>query len=398
MANPTGWAITALGSVLWLFRMGLGLTVLVVGSIFVGVWGTWRLATLYPSNRARIGALLVYAAVPLVPGVISTGRLSALFAYAALPWFVHLLRNAVGIGTADPAAAADDLRDGIIALARRERVRRTALLTVATAVAVAMAPAILPVVVLVTVILGLTSLASGSGWLTAAWFGGLGLVACAGAWILNLPWALTWSWSDLTATPIAGAEGRGALDLATMAIGRGRFEVLAIALYVPVLVALAVARAWRLSWAARAGGLIVVFLGLAVLQDRDSLPFALPDVGVLLAPVALGLALSSASAVAAFGEDVAGRNFGWRQPAGLLSIAAVAVGVFPAVITLTDGAWYAPRTSLVRAVQSALVPSADAGDYRVLYLGDPRAHPVPLRRAGRRRGVRARRRRRDRSP
>ncbi|MET0145968.1 MAG: glycosyltransferase [Ilumatobacteraceae bacterium] len=377
VANPTGWAVVSLGSVFWLFRMGLGLTVLVVGSVFVGVWGAWRLATLYPSNRARVSALLVYAAVPLVPGVISTGRLSALFAYAAIPWFVHLLRVAVGIGTADPAAAVDDLRDGVIALSWRERVRRTALLTVATAVAVALAPAILPIVLVVTLVLGLTSLVSGAGWRTAAWFSGLGLVACAGAWILNVPWSPTWSWSDLAATPIAGADGRGALHVATMAIGGGRFEVLAIALYLPLLVGLAVARAWRLTWAARAGGLVVVFLGLAVLQDRDDLPFAVPDVGLLLVPVALGLALAAASAVAAFGEDVAGRNFGWRQPAGLVSIAAVAIGVFPALLTLTDGAWYAPRTSLVEAVESALVPTADSGDYRVLYVGDPRIIPFP---------------------
>ena len=105
--------------------------------------------------------------------------------------------------------------------------------------------------------------------------------------------------------------------------------------------ALAVGRAWRLTWAARAAGLILVFLALAVLQDRDDLPFAVPDVGVLLVPVALGLALAAASAVAAFGEDVAGRTFGWRQPAGLLAIGAVAVGLFPALLTITDGAWFA---------------------------------------------------------
>ena len=288
VANPTGWAVLSIASVLWLFRMGLGLTVLVVGSVLVGVWGTWRLATLYPSNRARVVALLVYAAIPLVPGVISTGRLTALFAYAAVPWFVHLLRVAVGIGTADPAAAQDDLRDGIIGLSIRERVRRTALLAVVTALVVALAPAVLPVVVVISVVLGLTSLAVGTGWRTAAWFTGLGLAASLLAWLLNLPWSPTWSWADLTAPPLAGATGRGALDVATMAIGGGRLEILALALYVPVLVALAVGRAWRLTWAARAAGLILVFLGLAVLQDRDDLPFAVPDVGVLLVPVALG--------------------------------------------------------------------------------------------------------------
>ena len=56
--------------------------------------------------------------LPLVPGVMSTGRLSALVAYAAVPWFVHLLRVAVGIGTADPAAADTDLVDGVLAPSR----------------------------------------------------------------------------------------------------------------------------------------------------------------------------------------------------------------------------------------------------------------------------------------
>ena len=48
----------SVASVVWLFRMGLGLTMLVIGLVFLGVLGTWRLATLYPSNRARIAARL----------------------------------------------------------------------------------------------------------------------------------------------------------------------------------------------------------------------------------------------------------------------------------------------------------------------------------------------------
>ena len=377
VANPTGWAVMSVASVLWLFRMGLGLTVLVVGLVFLGVLGTWRLATLYPSNRARIAALLVYAAIPLVPGVISTGRLTALVAYAAVPWFVQLLRVAVGIGTADPASAADDLPDGIIGLTPRERVRRTALLAVITALAVALAPAVLGVVVVVSVVLGITTLAAGAAWKTALWFTGLGLAASGLAWLLNLPWSPTWSWDDVVAPELAGPPGRGLVDVATMAIGQARLEVLALALYVPVLVALAVGRAWRLTWGARAAGLIIVFLTLALLQDRDALPMRGPDIGVLLVPVALALALSAASAVAAFGEDVAGRRFGWRQPVGLLSIGAVAVGLFPALLTIGDGAWFAPSTSLVESVETSLASPTDVGDYRVLYLGDPRLIPFP---------------------
>ncbi len=335
-ANPTGWGVLSIASVLWLFHQGLGLTLLVVGLVFLGVWGTWRLATLFPTNRSRIAALVVYAALPLVPGVMSTGRLTALVAYAAVPWFVHLLRVAVGIGTADPAAAAVDLVDGVLALAPRERIRRTAMLTIVAALGVALAPAVLPVLALVAVVLGLTSLAANAGWRTSAWMAGLGLAACAGAWLLNLPWSATWSWDDLVAPTLAGAPGRGLSEVASMAIGRGRFSVLSLTLYVPVLIALLVGRAWRLTWAARASGLVVVFLGLAVLQDRDALPFRAPEIGVLLVPVGLGLAISAAASIAAFGNDVAGRTFGWRQPLGLLGIAAVIVGVVPALFTLTE--------------------------------------------------------------
>jgi GT2 family glycosyltransferase len=377
VANPTGWGALSIASVLWLWHQGLGLTVLVVGLVILGVWGAWRLGTVFPSNRARIATLVVYAAVPLLPGVMSTGRLSALVAYAAVPWFVHLLRMAVGIGTADPQAAVSDLVDGVIDLRPRERIRRTAMLAIAAALAVALAPAILPILVVVTIVLALTSLAAGAGLRTSGWMAGLGLAGCAVAWILNLPWATSWSWDDLVAPSLAGAPGRGLADVAAMSIGRGRFTALSLALYVPVLIALLVGRAWRLTWAARAAGMVVVFLLLAMLQDVDSLPFRVPDIGLLLVPVCLGVAISAAAAFAAFGEDIAERTFGWRQPLGLLGVVAVIIGVAPALFTLTDGAWYAPRASLTEAVEVPLPPASSIGDYRVLYLGDPRLIPFP---------------------
>ncbi|MBA3288596.1 MAG: glycosyltransferase family 2 protein, partial [Acidimicrobiia bacterium] len=256
-ANPTGWAVLSLASVAWWFRMGLGLTVLVVGLVLLGVFGTWRLATLFPSNRARLVALVVYAAVPLVPGVLSTGRLTALVAYAAAPWFVHLLRNAVGIGTADPTIVDDSMVDGIFELARRERVRRTAVLAIAAALAAALAPAVLALLVTMTVVLGLATLLVGAGWRTAVWFTGLGLAGCLGAWLLNLPWSATWSWDDIAAPTLAGPGGRKLVDVAAMDVGTSRLALLALFLYVPVLVALAVARGWRLTWAARGAGLVV---------------------------------------------------------------------------------------------------------------------------------------------
>ena len=89
------------------------MTLSVVGLYIVGAAGMWRLAAVYPANRSRIAAMVVYVATPLVPGVLATGRWSVLAWYAALPWMVYLLRRAVGIGTADPETADDDLVDGI---------------------------------------------------------------------------------------------------------------------------------------------------------------------------------------------------------------------------------------------------------------------------------------------
>ena len=375
-ANPTGWGVLSIASVLWLGRMGLGLTVLVVGLVLLGIWGTWRLATVFPTNRARIVALVVYAALPLVPSALSTGRFSALVAFAAVPWFVHLLRMAAGIGTADPAADAVDLVEGVLAPRTRERIRRTALLVLATALAAALAPAVLPVLAVVAVVLSATTLAVGAGARTAGWLAGLGIVGCAGGFLLNLPWSTTWTWDDLVPPALAGPPGRGVVDVASMAIGASRFEVLALAWYVPLVVALLVARAWRLTWAARAAGLVIVFLGLAILQDRDALPFRVPEVGILLAPVGLGLALGAAGATAAFGRDLAGRTFGWRQPLGLVGVAAVMVGAVPALFVMTDGAWYAPRAG-ARGSRGGAVAGARRAGRRRRRAGRRLPDPVP---------------------
>ena len=81
--------------------------------------------------------------------------------------------------------------------------------------------------------------------------------------------------------------------------------------------------------------------------------------------------------MAAFGQDVAGRRFGWRQPLAVLGIASVLFGVLPAALTIADGAWFTPRIGLVELVEPQLRPAAEVGDYRVLYLGDPRLIPFP---------------------
>ncbi|HSM66913.1 MAG TPA: hypothetical protein VK860_11450, partial [Ilumatobacteraceae bacterium] len=296
---------------------------------------------------------------------------------AAVPWTVHLLRRAAGISTADPLLSAADAVDGLVTLDGLERARRTVLAGIVVAVAVAFAPIVLPVVVVLAVLLAAATLLAGGPWQTAAWFAVTGLGAAAVGALLNLPWIFSWSWEGLVGAPPIGEPGRGLVELASFEIGTTDLAVLSLALYLPVFAALLLARAWRLTWAVRAGVLVVAFGALAVLGDRGSLPFSTPEAGVLLVPVALGLAVSAAAALAAFDLDVRGGSFGWQQPLGILASVAVVVGVVPGVVAIADGSFQTPTTPLARLIDASIPEAGADGDFNVLLIGDARVLPVP---------------------
>jgi len=377
-ANPTGWASLAGLSVFTLFRMGLLHTLFVLGLIVVGVAGMSKLATVFPSTRARIGALAVYAASPLVGGAMSGGYLTVLVVYAALPWAVHLLRRAAGIETADPRRADEDVADGVVDLAIDEQIRRVLAAALVVGLAAAFAPIVLPVALLAGLLLSLGTLLALASWRTAARLAGVTVAACVGAILLNLPWAMTWTWEGLVGPPPIGDPGRGLLAIASFEIGAVDFAALSLALYLPVFASVALARAWRLTWAIRAGVLVLVFGGMAVLADRGSMPIDMPQAGVLLVPVALGVAVASGAALAAFDLDVRGGSFGWRQPLGILASIAVIVGVVPGIGAIRDGAWETPATPLARLLDASFPDAVEVGgDYNTLFVGDSRLLPVP---------------------
>ena len=376
-ANPTGLATIAFLSVFTLFRMALLQTVFVIGLVALGMLGTWKTATVFPSTRARIAALAVYAASPLVAGAFAVGSLDTLVAYAAVPWMVHAGRRAVGVGTADPRTIELDLVDGLVDLAFSERIRRTLQLALVIALAAAFTPVLLPLSLVVGVLLAVGTLLALASWRTALDQLVVTVVAAVVAAIIHLPWAGTWSWTGFVGPSPVGDPQRGLFAVAAFEIGPVDVVGLSLAFYLPLLAALLLAKAWRLTWAVRSAMLVVGFGALAVLGDRGDLPFATPFAGVLLVPVALGLALAAAAALAAFDLDVLGESFGWRQPLGLLAGLAVGIGVVPAVAALGDGAWKMPANPLSELIESQLpdVPADTDSDYRVLVLGDARLIP-----------------------
>lgn len=375
--NPTGWATLSGLSVVTLFHMGMLHTLFILGLIVVGAAGMWRLASVFPSTRAHVAALVVYAASPLVSGAMSSGRLTVLIVYAVAPWYIHLVRRAAGVDTADPRTAELDVADGVVELSTNERLRRTLVAGLVLALAVAFAPIALPVAVILAILLALGTVLAQAPWTTAFWFLVTGIAAAVAAALLNFPWMLSWTWSDLVGAPPIGEANLGLMSLASMNIGDTQFAVFALALYLPVLAALAMARAWRLTWAVRAGVLVVAFGALALFADRGSLPFAMPEAGVLLVPVAVGTAIACAAALAAFDLDVRDASFGWKQPLGILASVAIVVGVVPGVLALPDGSFDMPSTPLARLIDASLPEETDTGAYNVLLIGDARLLPVP---------------------
>ncbi len=361
-------------------------TWLILGPILLGYLGVWRSLAFIPSARSRLGAVLVYAAVPLPYAAVSAGRWAVVLTYGALPWAFSLLRRAGGLTAVSGRGWGDDeIAEAVQRVDTRELVRVMALLSLLTAAVGAFSPTFPVLVVAVAVVLAIGTFAAG-GSRTALTAVLAAVVALAVAFVLLQPWSFdllrSGSWDDIAGPSLSGPRNIGLVELATFQVGKVPAAVLALALYVPVFAGPLVARGWRLTWSARAASLVVAFGTLAVLDDRGSLPVRLPEPGLVLAPVALGLAIAAGSALAGFEHDIRGSRFGWRQPLGLLVSVALVVGLFQAVIGAAGGRWstrslaLADYLSQLPAAVAANPAGVPAGDYRIVFVGDPRLLPV----------------------
>lgn len=376
VAVPGGWGIIGLLDTLLASQDGLVGLVLALGPVLLGLLGVQRLAAIFPVPRARVATLVVYAASPVAGLALGHGEWEALVVYGVLPWVVHMGRRLAGIITADPSTLEGDLADGLASPGPGER-RRTAaglVLVVATAAALAPVAAIVSSAVLVAMAIG-TVVVRG-GWRTAGW---LVVAAASGptAYVMNLPWSATWSWDGVVGVERASAVGNGLLRNLALGDPRSSMALLALGLYLPMIAAVSISRAWRLTWAVRGATVAVIGAALLVADDRGALLFAVPARAVLVVPVALGLALCAGAVAGGFGIDVLTRDFGWRQPLALAANLGIIVGVVPGVFAVGSGEWGMPRNPLPELAASQFPPLSDTGSYRVLWVGDPRVLPVP---------------------
>jgi GT2 family glycosyltransferase len=371
---PSGVAMLGLGGLGFLGSMSFFRTVTILAPVLLGFLGMWRLVRPLGTQRARLTGLVVYAAVALPYNAIAIGRWSGLIVYGAMPWVAGSLARLSGLAPYAPPAVepGSDVRPA------RSAAARVAALGLLVAVTTAFVPVFALEVVLVALALALGSLLVGGvdGALRAL---GGAVGAAVVAVVLNLPWAshaLTHLSGTLGSAPLASAEDRGLDALLRFATASHDGGVLAYLLLVPAVVALLLGRAWRLAWAGRAGVLALAFFAIAWTADRGWGPTAGTPVEVWLVPAAVGLAWAGACGAVAVDEDVRGTRLSWRQPLGVLAVLAVAIGVLPSLGAAGDGAWDLGGTDNADAL--AFLPSGQVpGDYRILWVGDPRALPQP---------------------
>ncbi len=367
-ALPAGYALLGLGGVATFGHMALLRTLLVVTPLLLGYLGAWRLARPLGSQRAKLGAVVIYAAVPLGYNAIATGRWAGVIVYGALPWVVASLARLSGLAPFAP-------QDGVPS---RSLLSRAAGLALLTAVVSALVPVFALVVVLTGAGLFLGTLPVGGVRGVARALAAAVVAALVAMLLLLLPWGWSLlssgSWPTLTSVAIPGGERLGFAEVATFSTGPITMGWFGWAFAFVVVAALLIGRDWRLAWASRATGLIVVSVLVAWLGDRGSLPFALPALEVVLAPAAVGLALAAAAGAAAVERDVAGTSLSWRQPLGTLAAIAVGISVLPALVAVPDGRWKLGTTDFADSL--AFLPTQrQAGDFRVLWVGDPRNIP-----------------------
>lgn len=379
-------------------KAGLAGTVLILGSLPLGLVGMWRLVGMLVRNasfdldlesdpayrpislttaeeRARLvgqaAATFAYAVAPVFVDALNAGRLDAMIAYGVLPW---LLRGALRVRRPGDSKMASVLRIGV-----------------PLGLAVALAPTLFVawIVVVVGWMLGVLLAPSRSSDLeqVAAEQAdqgriqpivllrhiGLPIVAAV---VLVFPWLVSVVLQH-PETLVGGDQSRvrslalnRLVHLATGPVGRNRLGWL---LVFAAIVPLFLADGPRERNAVRAWSMSILAITLSWLAGRGWGPLV-PPAAVMAVIIAMGFAIAAGLGLAAFSLDVRNRSFGWRQGVVLASAVGLGLTSLPLIAASRGGRWNLPSRTL--ANELAWMPAdASNGSFRSLWIGSPRILP-----------------------
>ncbi len=361
-ATPSGFGF--LGVVAWLLGGSVGFvrTLWVLGPVFVGLAGAWRLLAVTGSRRAQIATLVAYAAVPLPWTAVALGSWTTLGVYAVSPWVLRALLEA-------QASAPFRTVGG--------PVRPLWAAAVAAGVAVGLAGVFDPIVAVVTVIVaaGLVAGAfvavnpTGLVRLLAATVG-----AAVVAGVIALPFSIDlvlagFPWHPLADGRTGSASTESLSDIVRFAFGPDDPGTFVWAFGVLMVVPLLVGRAWRFDLTVRLWFVALTGWAITLAAVHGVVPFGLPEPAVLAGPSAIAVAGLCGVCVSAVEHDLRAAGFGWRQALLPVAVVAAMVATLPALALIESGRWGIARNGYENVLPLE-APGLD-GTYRVLWLGHP---------------------------
>ena len=360
-SNSSGYVLMALAGAISFGRTGSLQTVLIIGTVFVGAFGMWKVPTGYFSLRARAIGMAMYVAVPLPYVALSKGRLSDLLVYAALPWVLRLfVRAELGLRGA-----------------KQTQLLATAVLF--AAVVFAFVPTFLAIVVWVAIAWIIGGFIAQANLRQAIAVGRIVVALVVGALVLNAPWVSQFAnaqWMDhFIGNQAASVQRVGFTQLARFDGGLLRFGVIALGLYIPVFVSVVVTRSNTFIWATRSLSLVVLTGMLIVAIDANVVNIAAPSFGQLSAIVACGLALGAGALASFVFDDELTLAYRWWKPVVACAVVASFLGALPAVSMAVGGSWNQSKTAIAD-LYTQMQANPPEGDYNVVYVGRSEVLPV----------------------
>ncbi len=399
---PQAFAFIGLAGMLVLGHMGFLQHLAVLGTLPVGALGAWYLGRPLGSRWARTVTMVAYAVIPLPYGALGLGSWEVLVAYAAAPWVLRLLLEAMGLEPYDTRyRAARRTRPGALRVLgstnnRSRRLGPVPRCGLSLAVLVALTSAVAPseVVVVLICAIGLLAGSAFAGQSAAAVRSlVVAVLGVLGAVILSVPWTLGLLHPGPGLAALGGpgsVEPAGVGQLLALRIGGVGVTPLAWGLVAAALLPLLVGQGWRFAWASRCWGVAVACWLAAWLGGKGWLGVSIPT-GVLLAAASAAIALCVGLGVVAFQTDLARFRFGWRQLASLLAAAGVLVGTFSFLGATVGGRWGLPTQDYNQVLswmpacatgsggspcQLGGLQAVHGGAFRVLWMGNPEALPM----------------------
>lgn len=371
-ATPA-FAILGIAGLLLGGAMGLLLKVGLVLAVVTGALGVARLLGPFGPPYARIAGVLTYLFFPLAWDDLARGDLQALVAYAAMPWVLARLARATGI---EPFAATGD---------RPAALPQVAVESLGLGVLLAVAGSFAPMVVVTCVACSCALLLATALFERVTSGARAVAVACGGtvvAFVLDFPWSLTFlqpgaRWSVLSGAAPTATRAPHLSQLLSFALGPIGRGPLAWAFLAAGAFVLLVGRGERFAWAARLWVVALAVVALAWSASEGWLGSGGGASRTIVAPAAVCVAVLVGLGAAALGADLRRSGFGWRHVAAVAFGVVSVAGLVPVLGASLGGRWYLPTTGYDTVLSWIDGTGPAAASQRVLWLGDPRALPLP---------------------